>query len=168
VAVPIGNYTVSPSAPATAPTGGGGGGGGGGDDGGGLSTGAIVGIAVGGAAGLGLILYGGSKMMGGGGGGSYVEPDGRPPSQFNVAEDEDISTIDDLTIGKVGSGNVSGGYGDQRYVFLIKDLPSMRHGFWLLTLFHLFRSVSRRWTMITRKHMAVLATRRLSPRLVAH
>ena len=84
-----------------------------------LSTGAIIGIAVGGTAalvlaGLGAKAYFGRERDGDG----YMEHGKQPISQFNLSGDEDISTIEDPTVAKVGSGDASayGNYGDQRYV----------------------------------------------------
>jgi hypothetical protein len=94
----------------------------------GLGLGAIIGISVGGGVALLILLFIAYHLCnrsaaGGGGSGSryddgYKDADYQPPpSQFNISANDDIiSTMDDPTIAKVGSGNMSAyNYGDQRY-----------------------------------------------------
>lgn len=108
----------------------------GGDDGG-LSLGAIIGIAVGGAAGL-LLLAWCAYAMGsrrddrhpvsdgaGYSGSGDIDDANMMPSTFQMSHGDDdiISTMDDPTVAKLGgtmSGEASalGGYGDQRFVLL--------------------------------------------------
>ena len=104
----------------------------------GLSLGAIIGIAVGGAAGLLLLAWGAYAMgsrrddrhpvsdgIGAGysGSGDLDDPNMMPSTfQLSHGDDDIISTMDDPTVAKLGgtmSGEASalGGYGDQRCVF---------------------------------------------------
>lgn len=94
----------------------------------GLGMGAIIGISVGGGVALLILLFVAyhlcNRSAAGGGGASRYNDDGYkdadyqpPPSQFNISANDDIiSTMDDPTIAKAGSGNMSAyNYGDQRY-----------------------------------------------------
>jgi hypothetical protein len=106
----------------------------------GLSLGAIIGVAVGGAAGLLLLAWGAYAMgsrrddrhpvsdgIGAGYSGSGDLDDANMmPSTFQMSHGDDdiISTMDDPTVAKLGgtmSGEASamGGYGDQRFVKMI-------------------------------------------------
>jgi hypothetical protein len=94
---------------------------GGGD--GGLSGGAIAGIAVGGAIALLVVAFLGVRMMGNSDGSGYVDPDTRPPAQFNVASSEDVSAMEDPAQKTLGAGDASlAEYGDQRYVSFYRML----------------------------------------------
>lgn len=83
---------------------------------GGLSLAAIIGIAVGGAVFCALLLFLGMRSMNNDKDGTgYVDSGSLPPTQFNINAAEEISVIDDPTVAKMGSGNMSvGQYGDQR------------------------------------------------------
>ena len=94
-------------------------------DDGGLSTGAIIGIAVGGAAALGLAGWGAKSYFGGDGkggadgGGQYLGDDSayNPPFAVSTGGDDEISRMDDPTVA-IKSQEFEGGnpYGDQRCV----------------------------------------------------
>jgi hypothetical protein len=93
-----------------------------GDDDDGLSTGAIVGIAVAGGFVFLMAAFLGIRMMGSDDGEGYVDPDTRPPGQFNVAASDDVSAIDDAPAKALGAGDASvAEYGDQRYVIRLHD-----------------------------------------------
>jgi hypothetical protein len=92
----------------------GGQGGGGGEDDGGLSTGAIVGIAVGGAAGL-VLLGGALYMATHRGDGGYEKSAGdHPPSSLQLGGGDDVSTLNDPGKSSRRAADSLGGYGDQR------------------------------------------------------
>jgi hypothetical protein len=157
---------------------------GGGD--GGLSLGAIIGIAVGGAAGLLLLAWGAYAMgsrrddrhpvsdgIGAGYSGSGDLDDANMlPSTFQMSHGDDdiISTMDDPTVAKLGgtmSGEASalGGYGDQRFVKMTL-YDALRNGT-QLNFFLILAPVLRRLTTITLKHTVVVVTLRLYLLLVA-
>lgn len=83
----------------------------------GLSGGAIAGIVIAGAVALLVVGLLAARMMGDSDEAGYVETDNRPPSQFNVANSEDVSTMDEPAPKALGAGDASL-VGDQRYVTL--------------------------------------------------
>jgi hypothetical protein len=91
-----------------------------------LSTGAIVGIALGCAAVVGIggyFIMGGSKSGDGHGGGSsgdYLPSTNEPPHTLSIDQGEEVSTMQDPVLGPPhhqGSSAISGEFGDQRYGF---------------------------------------------------
>ena len=132
------------------------------NDGGGLSTGAIIGIACGGAAGLALLAYGGYRISqkDSGGTGYSTTGDDMPPSSLRLTGRDDVSTLDN-------KGVMDSRYGDQRYAVL-------------LTVFQVFPAqpcadfvmdfcipvVLLLWTMITPRLTEVGVILQLSPQWV--
>jgi hypothetical protein len=79
----------------------------------GLSTAAIVGIAVGGAAGL-VLLGGAGYWATHSGDGGYEKNIGdHPPSSLQLGGGDDVSTLNDPTK-SLRAADSAGGYGDQR------------------------------------------------------
>ena len=88
---------------------------------GGLSTGAIIGIAVGGAAGVALLAGGGYWLSKRNQDGGYAKDVGdQPPSSLNLGGYDDVSTLQEPT-----RDNRISTYGDQRYVHVARWLKSL-------------------------------------------
>jgi hypothetical protein len=82
-----------------------------------LSTGAIIGIAVGGAAGL-VLLGGAGYWATHRGDGGYEKTIGdHPPTSLQLGGGDDVSTLHDPSKGLRAADSV--GYGDQRYALFV-------------------------------------------------
>jgi hypothetical protein len=125
----------------------------------GLSLYAIIGIAVGGTVFCALLLFLAIRSMGSDKDATgYVDSGSLPPTQFNINAAEEVSVIEDPTVAKMGSGNMSlGQYGDQRQEIdmMVAMISSRTNTF--LFLLHTYFAVLRQSITIIRKHMEGVA-----------